>query len=95
MRVTRCRLAFGNTVYGRPDAHIGAAAAKVAAHCVIDLRIGRARIARQKRSGAHDLPRLAVTALRDVQLHPGLLDGVRAVFGQPFDRGDGSAFGAR
>src|SRR5512138_265745 len=54
------------------DALIGAAAADVAGHCGIDLRIARALVALEQRDRAHHLPALAVTALRDVVLDPGV-----------------------
>jgi hypothetical protein len=44
---------------------------------------------RQQGACRHDLPRLAITTLRDVDLLPGDLDGMGPIFREPFDRGDG------
>src|ERR671924_12 len=86
---------------GRPDALVGAAAADVR-HRLVDVRVGRVRLLGEQRRGGHDLPRLAVAALRHVLRDPGPLDRVRAVLGQAFDgrdalvgdRGDGQHAGA-
>src|SRR5262249_16814066 len=56
------------------DAYIGSAAADVAAHGIVDVGIGRVRLASQQRRGGHDLSRLAVAALDDFMIEPGLLD---------------------
>src|ERR1700676_1808798 len=58
---------------------VGAAAADVAAHGVIDLLIRRMRSFFQERYGLHDLAGLTVPALRNVQLHPGLLNRMEPV----------------
>src|ERR1700676_2631747 len=44
--------------------------------------------AAQESRGLHDLARLAVAALRNVDLHPGLLDRMQSVLFQSFDCGD-------
>src|SRR5689334_7767388 len=67
-------LPAGCHVHRGTDALIGAAAADVG-HGVVDVLIGRFRLLLQERRRGHDLPRLAVTALRDVECRPGLLDG--------------------
>src|SRR5215470_6986753 len=56
------------------NADIGPAAADVAGHRVVDIGIGRTRIAREQRRSRHDLARLAIPALRDLAVDPGLLD---------------------
>jgi len=56
------------------DAHIGPATADIAGHGVVDIGIARVRVARQQRRSGHDLPRLAVAALDDLAIEPGLLD---------------------
>src|SRR5882724_2622064 len=56
------------------NADIGPAAADVAGHRVVDVRIGRMRVAGEERRGGHDLARLAVAALNDLAVEPGLLD---------------------
>src|SRR6266566_3885837 len=71
---------------GGADALIGAAATDVG-HRGVDIGVGGMRILREQRRGSHDLPRLAVAALRHVFLDPRALHGVRAVLGEAFDRG--------
>src|SRR5687767_11211563 len=61
---------FGGLVDGRADTHVGRAAADVARHGAIDVRVGWLRNLVKERSGGHDLPRLAVAALRYVQVDP-------------------------
>src|SRR5687768_9677974 len=48
------------------DARIGAAAADVAVHGGIDVRVRRVRLLLEQRRGRHDLSGLAIAALRDV-----------------------------
>src|ERR1043165_8550706 len=67
-----------------PDAEVGRAPADVAGHRLIDLRVGRLGILLEQRRGAHDLARLAVAALRDVELLPRPLHGMRPIGRQPF-----------
>src|SRR5262249_13199040 len=59
---------------GFANAHIGSAAADVAGHRVIDIGVGRMRIACEQGGGRHDLARLAVPALNDFALEPSLLN---------------------
>ena len=73
--------------HGGADALIGAAAADVG-HRLVDVVVGRVRFFPQQRGGGHDLPRLAIAALRDVEREPGFLHGMRAVRRKPFDRDD-------
>src|SRR6266849_4895442 len=75
-------------VHAGADALIGAAAADVG-HRRVDVGVGGVRILLEQRTGRHDLPRLAVAALRHVELRPGLLHRVRARARQPFDRDGG------
>src|SRR6202011_2203870 len=56
------------------NADIGPAAADVAGHRVVDIGIGRMRVAGEERRSGHDLARLAVAALNDLPVEPGLLD---------------------
>src|SRR5262245_13642692 len=67
-------LGLRGLLYGFANPHIGPAAADVAGQGGIDVGIARAWIARQQRRGRHDLPRLAVAALHDLTVEPGLLD---------------------
>src|SRR5260370_7995946 len=71
---------------GGGDTLIAAAAADVAAHRVIDLGLGRVLRRRQQCGGLHDLPGLAISALRDIQTAPGLLHRVITVAVEASDR---------
>src|SRR5438105_12889605 len=67
---------------------VGATAADVPVHRVIDLGIGRLGTLREQGGGLHDLAALAIPALGNVVLLPGELAGMGAVGVQPLDRGD-------
>src|SRR5688500_20172832 len=69
------------------DAQIGAAPADIAAHRRIDVGIGRRGVAGEERRGGHQLTRLAVAALRHVELEPGPLQRVRGIGGEAFGGG--------
>src|SRR6267142_3211806 len=56
------------------NADIGPTAADVAGHCGVDIGIRWIWIAREQRRSRHDLPRLAVPALNDLAVEPGLLN---------------------
>src|SRR5512146_1773997 len=58
-------------VDGRADARVGAAAADVAGHRLVDVGVARVRLGLEQRHRAHDLARLAVAALRHVVGDPG------------------------
>ena len=77
----------GGHVHGRADALVRAAAADVG-HRLVDVRVGRIRVLREQRRGGHDLPGLAVAALRDVEREPRLLHRVRTGRRQAFDGDD-------
>src|SRR5262244_4261419 len=71
------------------NAQIGPAAADVAGHRVVDIGIRRMRIARKQRRSGHDLARLAVAALNDLAVEPGLLElGARRGRADGLDRCD-------
>ena len=59
-----------------PNARIGSAAAGIAGHRGVDIGITRFRRLSEQRGGGHDLARLTVAALRDVDLRPRLLQGM-------------------
>src|SRR6266850_1495214 len=80
-------LLAGRDVHRRANALIGAAPADVG-HRVVDVPVGRFGLLAQEGRGGHDLPRLAVAALRHVDRRPRLLDGVRAGGRQAFDGDD-------
>src|SRR5687767_12002621 len=72
LRVVMSRsLGAGGLVDRRADAWIGAAAAEVALHRGGNVGVARLRVGREQGGGAHDLARLAVAALRHIQLPPG------------------------
>src|SRR5436309_7928238 len=77
---------MGGAMDGGADPLVRAAAADVG-HRRVDVAVGGMRSFREQRRGGHDLPRLAVAALRHVFLDPRALHGVRAVLGEAFDRG--------
>lgn len=56
------------------NAGIGAAAANVSLQCLVDVGVGGRWYLREQRSGGHDLAGLAVAALYDLQVEPGLLN---------------------
>src|SRR5580692_6298088 len=56
------------------NAHVGAAPADVSSHCCVDVGILRVGSAGEQSGGGHDLARLAIAALRDLEVHPRLLD---------------------
>src|SRR5665213_4421031 len=68
----------GGVLDGRADALVGSTATDVAAHGGVDVGVRRLGRRRQQGGGRHDLPRLAVAALRHVALDPGRLHRVRA-----------------
>src|ERR1700756_2617139 len=70
---------------GLPDARVGSAAADIAAHRLINILVGWFWNLGQQHRRAHNLPGLAIAALRHVQLNPRLLQGMRQVSGQPLD----------
>ena len=72
----------------RADAHVGRAAADVAGHRVVDVGIARMPVLREQRRRRHQLPRLAVAALRHVELLPRRLHGQRFPRLQALDRRD-------
>src|SRR6185437_5754185 len=81
-------LEFGGAMDGGADILISSAATDVEAHDFIDIGVGWLRRFGEEGGDGHDLARLAVAALRDVSLNPGLLDGVEAVGGEAFNGGD-------
>src|SRR5262249_60434866 len=53
---------------------IGAAAANVPRQRLVNIGVGGRRYLREQRGGSHDLAGLAVAALNDLQVEPGLLN---------------------
>src|SRR5688500_3412552 len=56
-------LHLGGAVNRGADTTIGAAAAQVAGHRIVDVCVGWSRVLREQSRGRHDLTRLTVTAL--------------------------------
>src|SRR6266702_557469 len=77
---------LGSVMDGGADPLVGAAATDIG-HGRVDVGVRGMRILCEQRSGGHDLPRLAIAALRHVFFDPRALHRVRAVFRQAFDRG--------
>src|SRR6476619_2530756 len=80
-------LVAGREMDRLPDALIGAAPTDVG-HGGVDVGIGGLGLALQQGGGGHDLAGLAVAALRNLQLQPGLLHGATAGVGETFDSDD-------
>src|SRR5205809_38797 len=72
------RLQLGRPVNGLADAQISSAATDVG-HLGIDVSVGWLWLLLEQGHRRHDLPGLAVSALRYVGLDPRQLDSVRAV----------------
>src|SRR6266545_512781 len=77
----------GRHVHASADALVGAAAADVG-HRRVDIGVARLGILLEQRSGRHDLPGLAVAALRHVERRPGLLHRMGTRRGKSFDGDD-------
>src|SRR5882672_10347140 len=74
------------------DSHIGTAATDVPGHGCVDIAIGRVGLGGEQRRCGHDLPRLAIAALRHLQRDPGLLNLSAGGCGtNGLDRGDALA----
>src|SRR5258705_3364118 len=57
----------------RSDALVGGTPTDVAGQRMVDVLIGRLRLLLEQRDGGHDLPRLAIAALNDIEIDPGFL----------------------
>src|SRR6266545_3123066 len=77
-----------------PDARISAAAADIGDPAV-DVLVAGPRILFEQCHRRHDLPGLAIAALRHVELDPSELYRMRAVAREALDRGDGLVADAR
>src|SRR5207248_10259187 len=72
---------------GLANTLVRAAAADVAAHGIVDVSVRRVGFFGKQRGSGHDLPWLAIAALRNIFLHPGFLHGVAPIGGKTFDGG--------
>ena len=79
---------LGGRLDRRANSLVGAAPADISRHGAFDVLIGWLLVGLQQGGRLHDLPGLTVTALRDLDFHPGLLNRMEAVLRQPFDRRD-------
>src|SRR5579864_9351116 len=79
---------FCGAMDGLADALISAATADVATHSIVDVSVGGVRFLREQGYRGHNLPRLAVAALRIVFLHPGFLDSMAAIRREVLDCSD-------
>src|ERR1700722_15593839 len=82
-----CRQCLGSLVDGTADAGVGRAAADVAAHGRVDVRIARLRVRGQQRGRRHDLAALTVATLRHVEPDPGRLHRLAGRRAQTLDGG--------
>src|SRR5690554_957866 len=74
--------------YGSLDSEISGTATNITVHGRFDFLIGWTGITFQQRSGIHNLPRLAVAALRHIVLQPRFLYGVIALIRESLNSGD-------
>ena len=80
---------FGGGLLDRlADADIGHAAAQIAGHHGVDVLVAWRREILQQRRRLHDLAGLAVAALRNLKVDPGLLQRMPSLGIEPFDRRD-------
>ena len=80
---------------GALDTRIGHATAEIAVHVRDDFGLGGIGVFGEQRSGLHDLPGLAVAALRDLLGDPRALQRVLTLGIETFDCGDLFASGGR
>src|SRR5882757_10009100 len=82
-----------NFLNGRDDIGVSSAAAYVAAHQLLDIRVGRTALLLEKGDRRHDLARGTVAALVSVVFHKRRLHGMQVTgLAQAFDGGDLVAF---
>src|SRR5690606_17256594 len=74
--------------YGSLDSEISGTATNITVHGRFDFLIGWTGITFYQGSGIHDLPGLAVAALRHIVLQPSFLYRVVALIGESLDSGD-------
>src|SRR6202790_1642275 len=77
---------FPRPMNGPPDTRIRSAPADVPGHLLINIFIGWLWFLSQQHRRAHNLPRLAVSALRHIDLDPRPLQRVIQISRQAFDR---------
>src|SRR5262249_23694928 len=77
------------------DSLIGAATTKVSTHGFSDIGVSWFRILSEQACCRHHLSRLAVTTLRNLDLHPRLLHRMTKIFGETFNRSHLFTFDSR
>src|SRR6266850_4139226 len=81
---------LGREMNGGADTLISPAAAHVAGHRLVDVVVSWLRSFGEQCRGRHDLARLTIAALHNVELEPGLLKSLSdRRLSNRFDRGDG------
>src|ERR1700730_4330716 len=70
------------------NALVSSAATNVATHGVVNFRVARRRFFSKQCYCGHDLPWLTISALRNVDFHPGLLHWMSAIGRKSLDGGD-------
>jgi len=79
----------GGGMNGLADSGVGATAAKVSVHRPVDILVGGVGIGGEEGGGTHDLPGLAVPALGNIEVAPGLLEFCELIaLGKAFDGHD-------
>src|ERR1700682_23910 len=71
---------------GLADAHVGHTSTETPGHYRVDVLVGWIGVVLQQGGGLHDLSRLAVAALRNLQFDPGDLQRMAALRIEPLDR---------
>ena len=77
---------LGSAVNRFDELRVVAAAAQMSLHAGLDIVLGRMRILAEQADDSHDHARCAVTALKCIMIHKGLLYRVKlTIFSQTFD----------
>jgi len=77
------------------NSRVRTAAADIAAHRLVNIFVAGLQIFREEDGRAHDLPGLAIAALRHIELDPRFLQRVSEIHRKTLDRRDVPAFRAR
>jgi hypothetical protein len=78
----------GRELDGLSDAPVGHAATDIPGHHGINVMVSRVRVVFEQRRGLHNLPRLTVPALRDLQFEPSGLQRMSAFRIESFNGGN-------
>src|SRR5580698_7733189 len=77
------------------DPEVGPAPADVSRHCIVNLSIAWRGVLGEQSGSRHNLPRLAISALRNLLRDPGLLHGMQTTLPEPLNRHNLLAGGTR